>query len=302
MTLYEIESYLDDKGIDYEAESADDRRIEGFCPLNGLKEKCITWVRHAEDTPVDALNHMKGIVLIAEKGQEIKGLSIPVIYAVNAHRTFFRVIEHFFQDQDMEKRETYIAPTAVIESKEIGDGLYVGHHTYIGPDVILGSHVTILHNVTIQGKVTIGDHTVIESGVTIGVCGYGHYWDEEGNPVTVPHLAGVSIGEHVRIGANSVVCRGCLSDTVIGDYVRIDNLCNISHNDHIKRGAMLAAGSIISGSTDIGKDTWIAPGSVLNNAITIGDNAFLGIGSVASKSVPGGKCAAGVPARVYKDR
>lgn len=302
VTFNGITEFLNTKGINYEVEHDDNRVVTGFCPLNGLREECITWVRHIEDAPVGKLNQLNGMVLVAERGEKIDGLNIPVIYAENAHRTFFRIVEHFFHDQDPENRKPNIASTAMVESENTGGNLYVGHHTYIGPDVTIGEHVTILHNVTLQGKITIGDYTVIESGVVIGACGFGHYDDEMGDPVCVPHLGGVMIGKHVKIGANCTIARGCLADTIIEDYVKVDNLCHIAHNTNIMRGAMLTAGTVVAGSTSIGKRVWLAPGTILNNGITIGDDSFLCTGSVVTKDIPGGKYAAGMPARVYKEK
>lgn len=248
-------SFVGDKGTE----------ITSFCPLNSLKEHSLTWVRHAEDAPTELLNKTQGIVLMAEKGAKFHGLNKPVIWTENAHRSYFKVIAHFFTDADPGCHVPDIEPTATVLTECMGDGCYVGHHTYIGKDVIIGNHVTILHNVTIDGSVSIGDHTVIESGTVIGVCGFGHYKDDDGNPVCVPHLGGVVIGSHVDIGANNAISRGCLADTIIEDYVKTDNLCHIAHNDHIKRGAMLTAGVVVSGSTTVGENVWLAPGSLLNN-------------------------------------
>lgn len=302
MTIHEILGYLDCLGETYEAVCPDNREIEGFCPLNNLKKNSITWVRNSADTPVTALNRAEGMLLIAELGNAIEGLEVPVIYISNAHRAFFRIVGHFFAFRDPENRKPYIAPTAVVETTMVGEGLYVGHHTYIGDQVRIGRNVTVLNNVTIQGKVTIGDCTVIESGTTIGACGFGHYDDEEGDPVCVPHFGGVVIGNHVKIGANNAIARGCLADTVIEDYVKTDNLCHIAHNDHIRKGAMLTAGTVISGSVTVGEHAWLAPGTLLNNGIQVGDWAFTGIGCVATKDVPDGKVVVGIPARVLRDR
>ena len=238
---------------------------------------------------------------MAELGAEFSGAQFPILYAENAHRTFFRILARFFADEDPENRAAGIAATAVVESGHIGDSVYIGHHSCIGGDVVIGNHVQILNNVSIQGKVSIGDYTVIESGTCIGTCGYGHYTDEEGYPICVPHLGGVHIGAHVKIGANCVVARGCLADTVIEDYAKIDALSHIAHNVHVGSRAMVI-NSLVSGSATIGENAWLAPGTVVNTAATVGQGSFLGLGTIATKDVPPGKLAVGVPARVVRDR
>ena len=302
MTIAEILTYLDQKGIHYSYSGDPKTTFSDYCPLNNIKPNSITWVRHSEDANIEKMNRIEGLVLFTELGVEFHNANFPIIQVDNVHRSYFRVISHFFQAKDPEQHEPMIASTAVIETDRIGKNVYIGHHTYIGPEVTIGDNVIILHNVTMEGKVIIGNYTTIESGTTIGACGFGHYWNEEKNPVAVPHLGGVVIGQHVKIGANNAISRGCLSDTIIEDYVKTDNLCHIAHNDHIKHGAMLTANSVISGSTVIGRNAWLAPGSLLNNAIEVGDNAFLGIGAVATKNVPAGKIVVGMPAKVLRDR
>lgn len=302
MTINDILIFLNESGELYQVDGEKNDLIDSFCPINQLKENSITWIRHSQDAPIDDLNKVKNIILMAELGEKIEGAKFPIIYVNNVHRTFFRVISQFFSEQDPECRKPRIAQTAVIETSSIGSDLYVGHHTYIGPEVVLGNHVSILNNVTIQGKVLIGDFTVIESGTIIGACGFGHYDDENGCPICVPHLGGVRIGKHVKIGANNAISRGCLADTIIEDYVKTDNLVHIAHNDHIRYGAMLTAGVVVAGSTEVGAHAWMAPGTLLNNGIHVGEGAFLGLGCVATKDVPSNKVMVGMPAKVLRDR
>ncbi len=300
--IKEVLNFLEANSIKYKFSGCRDFAFQTYCPLNMLKSNSITWVRHAENLDIKALNRVPGLLLLAELGAEVPGAAFPVIYAENAHRTFFRILSRFFEEQDPDRHEPQIASTAVVETKSVGEGIYVGHHTYIGPYAVIGNHVKIFHNVTIQGHVVIGDYTTIESGTSIGVCGFGQYWDEEGNPVTVAHMGGVRIGRHVKIGANNGISRGCLADTIIEDYVQTDNLVHIAHNDVIRKGAILTANAVISGSTTVGENVWLAPGSILNNSIHVGDNAFLGLGAVATKDVPAGKVVIGMPAKVLRDR
>ena len=270
--------------------------------MNTLKPHAITWVRNVDSLKTEELNRVEGVILTAEINEKIKGAGFPVLYVEQVHRSFFRILSHFFEEENPDRKIIGVASTAVVESLEFGENLKVGHHTYIGPDVKIGNHVTIFHNVTIQGRVEIGSWTTIESGSVIGACGFGPVKDEMGMPDIVPHLGGVRIGQHVKIGANNTISRGCLSDTILEDYVQTDNLCHIAHNDYIKKGAILTANTVISGSTVVGENVWLAPGSLLNNAITVGDNAFLGIGTVATKDVPEGKVVVGMPAKVLRDR
>ncbi len=300
--ITDVLHFLDKRDIRYTFTGENTFSFENFCPLNAPTKKSITWIRHAETLDVGKLNAVNGLLLAAEYGSDIRGAKFPILYVPNVHRTFFRLLERFFPEWDPDRKKPGIASSAVVETDKIGEGVYIGHHTYVGPEAEIGDHVTILNNVSIHGRVSIGDHTIIESGSSIGVCGFGQYWDEDGDPHTVVHVGSVKIGSHVKIGANNGIARGCLGETVIEDYVQTDNLVHIAHNDHIKRGAVIACGTSIAGSTTVGSNVWLAPGSVLNNSISVGDHGMVGLGGVAVKDVPGRKVVFGVPAKVLGDR
>ena len=300
--IQDVIRYLSENSIKYSYEGSNDFSFATFCPLNQLKEDSITWVRDVNKLNVEELNAVNGILLFSELNSKISGATFPVLYVENVHRSFFRIISFFFDNINPDKREPKIEKTAIVESHSVGKNVYIGHHTFIGKEVEIGDNVMILNNVTIQGRVIIGDHTIIESGSTIGACGFGQYWDENNNPVTVVHMGGVIIGHHVKIGANNAISRGCLADTIIEDYVQTDNLCHIAHNDIVKRGAILTANTVISGSTTIGENVWLAPGSLISNSVNVGKDAFLGIGAVAIKDVPENMVVAGVPAKTLRER
>ena len=301
-TINDISEWLVNNKIEHIISGNYDQSFITYCPLNSPKANSITWVRHAESLNVQKLEEIGNIILLAEYGESINSLSIPVIYVKNVHATFFKMLRFFFADEDPDNIVPNIASSAVVETSTYGNNLYVGHLTYIGPNVVIGDNVVIRNNVTIQGKVVIGDGTIIESGTTIGAVGFGYGNNDDGTKFCVPHLGGVIIGKNVLIGANNAISRGCLGDTIIEDNVKTDNLCHIAHNDRIKEGAMLTANTVISGSTTVGRNVWTAPGTLLNDQIEVGDNSFLGLGTVATKSLPGDKIIAGVPARVLRER
>lgn len=211
---------------------------------------------------------------------------------------FFKILQEFFAPQIQKHR---IAELAVIETNNLGCNVNVGNFTYIGSDVVIGNNVFIEHNVTITGDVVIGNNTHIESGVVIGLCGFGHFKETDGISIRVPHLGGVVIGTDCYIGANSTIARGTLSNTIIGNNVKIDAQCHIAHNVEIGNRVMMTGGVMIGGSTIIKDDVWIGPNSTLNNSLIINENSFIGVGSVVTKNVSKGKSVFGVPARAIKD-
>lgn len=145
----------------------------------------------------------------------------------------------------------YIGHNVVIEDEvEIGDDCIIESGTIIEYKVKIGNRARIDQNVVISHAI-IGDNIVILTGAKIGQDGFG-FSTEKGIHKKIYHTGRVIIGNDVEIGANSTIDRGSLSDTVIEDLCRIDNLVQIGHNVHVKKGAILVAQVGIAGSTKIG--------------------------------------------------
>lgn len=142
----------------------------------------------------------------------------------------------------------------------------------------------------------IGSGTRIGPNCSIGQPGFG-YEIIDGEPTHFPHVGRVLIGDNVHIGANVTIDRGTLSDTVIEDGVKIDNLVHIAHNVVVRRNAFVIAGAMLGGSCDIGEDAWIAPHAVIKEGVRIGKRVVVGLGAVVLKDVEDDAVVAGVPAR-----
>ena len=106
------------------------------------------------------------------------------------------------------------------------------------------------------------------------------------------------IGDNVEIGANTCIDRGTLGDTVIEDGAKIDNLCHIAHNVHLKKNSVIIALSMIAGSCVVEEGAWVAPCSAVREGRTVGKNSLVGLGSVVVKDVPEDTVVMGVPAKV----
>lgn len=146
---------------------------------------------------------------------------------------------------------TYIGHNVVISDNVfIGDHSFIASGTYIGQNVKIGNGARIDSNVSISHSI-IGDNVVILPGARIGQDGFGFATDK-GIHKKIYHIGRVIIGNDVEIGANSCIDRGSMNDTIIEDYCRIDNLVQIGHNAHIKKGAILVAQVGIAGSSVIG--------------------------------------------------
>lgn len=211
---------------------------------------------------------------------------------------------------DSKPRTTFVRILDWIE-RNIGFNIYTSD-TYIHPTAIIGTNVviesgcTIAENVVIEPNVVIHKGTIIGSNSRIRSCssigsdGFGFERLNEDEIIRFPHLGKVVIGKNVEVGSCTAISRGTLSDTIIHDNVKIDNLVHIAHNVEIKNGAFIIATSEISGSVEVGKNAWIAPNACVNQKVKIGDGAIVGLGSVVIKDVQSNTVVAGNPAKLLR--
>ena len=134
-----------------------------------------------------------------------------------------------------------------------GDGTIIHEHVYIGDDCIIGKNCIFYPGVRIYPGMVIGDNVIIHSGAVIGADGFGNAPQPDGSWEKIEHLGNVIIGNDVEIGANTTIDRAQMESTVIGNGVKIDNLCMIAHNVTIGDHTAIAALTGIAGSTQVGK-------------------------------------------------
>ncbi|NOI82335.1 hypothetical protein F0237_16830 [Vibrio tubiashii] len=151
----------------------------------------------------------------------------------------------------------------------------------------------------IHPYVSVGDNCIVKKGAVIGAAGFGFERDGEGKPVRFPHFGYVALGSNVEIGANSVVSRGAIDNTVIGNNTKIDDLVYIAHNCKIGDNVMIAGKATICGSVKIGDNAWIGAGAMIRQHVTIGKGAIVGMGAVVIKDVRPGVTVIGNPAVEY---
>lgn len=165
----------------------------------------------------------------------------------------------------------------------IGGGVRIGRDCYVGPNA----------NVT---HAFLGDRVIVHAGASIGQDGFGFAMGPEGH-LKVPQIGRVIIQDDVEIGANSTVDRGALSDTVIGEGTKIDNLVQIGHNVRIGRHCVIAGLAGVSGSSTLEDFVVMGGQAGCVGHIRIGTGAQIAAGSGVSHPIPPGERWGGTPAR-----
>jgi len=181
--------------------------------------------------------------------------------------------------------EVTIAANVVIEQGcTIGNNVIIGAGCVIGANCIIGESSTLNANVTLYHSVKVGCRAVLHSGVVIGADGFG-FANDQGRWEKIYQLGAVCIGDDVEVGANTCIDRGALSDTKIGNGVKLDNHIQIGHNVIIGEHSAVAAGTAIAGSAEIGKNCTIAGAVGIAGHLSIADNVHVTGMSMVSSSL-----------------
>jgi len=263
-----------------------DIKIEGVSPFDTAVESDLTFSKNL-------VQDVAGVAVIAAMSDlspviEFSG----VLLSNNPRLTFIKALNFLVSEVGF---STWDSPSVIHPTAKIGQNVVIEDGCFVGANTI------IEHNVVLHAGTRIGENSRIRSCSSIGGDGFGFERIQDGTPLRFPHLGGVVIGNSVEIGSCTAVACGTLSDTVIEDNVKIDNLVHIAHNCLIRNGAFVIACAEISGGVEVGRNSWIAPNSCTHQKVVIGEDSIVGLGSVVTKDVPANSVYAGNPAKKIRD-
>ena len=262
--------------------------------------------------PIDVLKNTKATVILvqpeqienAPKGATLlvtdspRGNIVKILGVIYAEKprfgvSYFSVVERgvFFR----KKRSNYIGQFATVERGAVlEEGVKIYPGAFIGRNVVLGAN-TVVHSGAHIENATIGSDCVINANAVIGKDGFG-YTRQNGKNVFIPHVGRVVLGNRVSVGANSCIDRGAMTDTIVGDGTKIDNLCQVAHGVIIGKECFLASGVGIAGGAVIGDRVLLGGHTGVSNGIHIGDDVEIGANSGVFRNVPSGEKWMGMPA------
>lgn len=234
--------------------------------------------------------------LLTENSSVVLPEKMAVVVSSNPKFDLIAMCNVFFSED--EKSIPRIHASAVVSDKAtLGKNVQIGPNVVVEDDVIIGHNCIIDAGVVLKRNTQIGNNCSIGASTVIGGVGFGY--SKNGTTQAYeqfPHYGGVILGNDVSVGGNSCIDRGSLSNTTIGDGVKIDNLVHIAHNVIIGKNSLVIALAIIGGSAKIGENCWVAPNSCIRNGITIGDDVTVGLSATVTKNVANGLTVVGSPA------
>lgn len=293
ITVGDLFTFLKKRDPDIKLFGNKDIHINGLSSLDNYRAGNITWIKKQENA---SLCKVKLTAVVCPPDVEVEAETM--IVTDNPKDIFFAAAEYLDDSEII----LGIAATAIIGSDvRIGENVSIGEYCCIGEKVRIGDGTVIGAHVVIHKNVDIGKNCVIKSGAVIGGSGYG-YSKRDNTYHRIHHYGGVIIGDDVDIGSNTCIDCGTIDDTVIGNGVKIDNLCHIAHNVVIGVNTCIVANSTICGSAVIGREVYIAPNSVVTNQIKIGDGAMIGMGAGVISNIPKDTVNVGFPAKTIRTR
>ena len=184
--------------------------------------------------------------------------------------------------------------TIIGERAEIGENVLIYPNCYIGADCKIGDNSIVYPNVTIYDRCVLGKNVILHAGVVVGADGFGY----EPSPTglrKLPHIGYVEISDNVEIGANTCIDRAKLGKTFIGVGTKVDNLCQIAHNDYIGNFTVICGQTGIAGSSTIMDQCVIGAQVGVADHVVIENNCVIGAKSGISKLAPAGSVLMGNP-------
>jgi UDP-3-O-[3-hydroxymyristoyl] glucosamine N-acyltransferase len=236
------------------------------------------------------IEKVKAGALIVAEGSKIEYPNL--IYVREPYVAFAELLEIFFPHKRFNEGidgNAFVSNSAVIgKNVSIGTFSYVGDNAEIGDNseihscvqiyknVKIGKDCMIYANVVIREDVKIGNNVIIQPGAVIGGDGFGFTRLSNGTPFKIPQKGKVIIGDHCEIGSNTTIDRSTIEETVLGDYVKLDNLVQIGHNVKIGRGSALSGHVGISGSVEIGENV------IMGGMVGVADHVKIADGVMAA--------------------
>jgi len=258
--------------------------IEALAPLESAGPAELSFLSNPR-YQAQLIGSRAGCVVVAPALREVAQARGACIVTTDPYLYFARLTQLWRQTQLPRPTGPRIHPSAVIDAQaHIDETAVIGPLCVIERGVRIGAHTVLKSRVTVGENCVIGQRCILHPGVVIGADGFGFARDGQ-QWVKIEQLGAVRIGNDVEIGANTCIDRGALSDTVIEDGVKLDNLIQIGHNVRVGRNTAMAGCVGVAGSATIGANCTIGGSAGVLGHLTIADNVHVSSFSLVTRSI-----------------
>jgi UDP-3-O-[3-hydroxymyristoyl] glucosamine N-acyltransferase len=239
--------------------------------VNNIKE-----AKSNEITFFNNLNYEKdakyckaSVCIVSENNIKYLNKNVTPVISKNPLIDFYKIVSIFYPEScfdnekinissknNLLKKNIIIGDNSLIDkSAKIGNNTKIGNNVIIKSNVHIGKNCIIGSNVIIENSL-LGDNVIIKSGTLLGQTGFGFNFEKK-KRVKFPHIGRVIVENNVQIGSFCTIDRGSLTDTVIGNDVKIGGQTGIS--GHLSIGNNVKIGGKSGVVADI-KDNQIVMG------------------------------------------
>lgn len=274
-----------------------DTRITGVAGLQEAGPGDVTFLANARLRKFLPECRAAAVLLRAEHAGEAPG---PALVVSDPYLAFAKVSASLITPETaapgVHSHAIVDAAAKIDPTASIGPFVYVEAGVVIGPRVVIGPGCVIRRgccigadsrltaNVTLCAETQLGERVLVHPGAVLGADGFG-FANDRGKWVKVPQLGRVRVGNDVEIGANTTIDRGALSDTVIEEGVKLDNLIQIAHNVHVGAHTAMAACVGVAGSAKIGAHCAIGGGAGILGHLELADGVQVTAMSLVTHSL-----------------
>ena len=230
MKIREILEWLDMNEVSYYSGGDENAEINSFSSLSNYKPGSVTWIKKQDN--YDKAGRPVNISLAVIQSDCNVDFD-NYISCENSKEVFFAILHHFWGKK---MKNGFVGEgTVTVGVVDISPEAYIGYNCSLVGNIKIGARTVIENNVSITGDVIIGNDCHIQSGVVIGIDGFGYSRDSvSGRKAMIEHFGGVRIGNDCFIGSHTNIARGTIDDTVIGNGVKIAPSTHIGHNNIIE--------------------------------------------------------------------
>lgn len=267
--------------------------------LNAPHDHSVMFCTKEHLNEADILNTVQQCLIFWPEGEEFPDIPSHVFVHTEEPRQAYAL---FFSDNNiicLPKRCDYeqVNGSFIANGAVIGENCTIFPGCYIDSEVVIGTNCYIGAGVKLMGSVKLGDNVVIRENSVIGADGLSTMRKPDGAPATIPQFGGVILEDGVQVGANTVIARAAIDNTVIHEESKIDNCCFISHNVELGKYTFVVGETIMFGSSSTGECAYISGNSTIREGHHVGAHAMIGMASNVVKNVPDGAVVKGNPAK-----